>query len=696
MLYSKTLGAQLGLSRDEKISYIQAKLAGTAEPTTREQKIEFIRKQLEAKRSEGLGSQIVDGLIKTANKIDSYSGAPVRAAIGAAQESENPLSAFANQFGEDNSLAPTGKQLAQKAGVPNNSLSEIMPGIYTDDPKQAEKWFTFLKGGPADISASGVAGLGLEIATDPTMLIPGAAAKKGLDVVGKGVKAGTSVAKAAIKGAANPILDRSADILTKGTVKLGSALTGVPQQNIKTYIEKAPEIKDLLARHDGNIAAAADDLRTNFQESIRKTVSGLNDEIKAAIKSADPSKKGSVEQIVKVLEQVKSGVNSTLYPGSVDEIDGLIAKIKGLSEPDYFSEIMSPAAKKEAMDAISAKAVNEAKRFLQDVGESAYQKNGQVFNYSKQAARAAKSGAAEARKIETSLVPETVGPNKKLSELHNLEDVINPNLIATQKPESALIAAGAGQNPRSVENLKKLGDLTGYDALGEAEKLSAAKVFSNPDLLPMDATGKSFARMAFGTVLGSALGGPWAAPIGLALTSPKALKAAIDGGKISKDLVLKLAKASGDVTDQVLSKAVSAAKTDEGINLIKGAIKALQTERPIPLKAAEQENNGAVHKWIQNGIKKVSKAGSLNTDLDVIKNNPEISKLLVRAADMKEGSEGLKKIVEQIRNTEAFKKAPKGGPKTSNNYPMSLKKNGFKVTVFNDQDFYEARSEGWA
>jgi hypothetical protein len=114
---------------------------------------------------------------------------------------------------------------------------------------------------------------------------------------------------------------------------------------------------------------------------------------------------------------------------------------------------------------------------------------------------------------------------------------------------------------------------------------------------------------------------------------------------------------------------------------------------PVPRNAEKQEPNGANFKWIDNGIKKI---GQVGVDLSQVKNDPEIAKLLLRANELPENSPKLKDVIEQIRNTEAFKKAPKGGPQTSNKYPMSLEKNGHEVTVSNDKDYYEAKSEGWA
>lgn len=117
------------------------------------------------------GDWLIEGLVEIGDEIDSVTGAPTRAAIKAVSEGEGPLGAFAEQFGEDTSKAPTGKELAQDAGVPDNSLSELFPSLYTSDDQEAEEWFKFKKGGPADITASGAAGLGVDILADPTSFL---------------------------------------------------------------------------------------------------------------------------------------------------------------------------------------------------------------------------------------------------------------------------------------------------------------------------------------------------------------------------------------------------------------------------------------------------------------------------------------------------------------------------------------------
>lgn len=114
--------------------------------------------------------------------VDRFTGAPIRAGIGAAQNGNfgQVIPAIVGQFGQNPELAPTGKEIAQKAGVPNTSLSDVFPGLYSD----TGKGLALQRGGMFDPTASGVAGLGIDIAADPTNLIPGVVAAKGAAKLG--------------------------------------------------------------------------------------------------------------------------------------------------------------------------------------------------------------------------------------------------------------------------------------------------------------------------------------------------------------------------------------------------------------------------------------------------------------------------------------------------------------------------------
>lgn len=134
-------------------------------------------------------------VIPVGRAVDSYTGAPVRKAIGAYQDDKNPAYAFMDQFGANPDLAPSGKEIAQKAGFSESSLSDVLPDLFNET---GEGW-KFQKGGWADPTASGAAGLGVDLVADWTNILPPSALAKAL------LKGGTAGAKASVKGSAKAV-----------------------------------------------------------------------------------------------------------------------------------------------------------------------------------------------------------------------------------------------------------------------------------------------------------------------------------------------------------------------------------------------------------------------------------------------------------------------------------------------------------
>lgn len=152
-----------------------------------------------------VGQFALEKAAQVGSAIDRYTGAPVRSAIGAAQEGENPLAAYGKQFGEEPGLAPTGKQIVEKLGVSDKPLYE--------------KALLFGKTGP---STADIAGIGLDIVADPLTFIPiGQIAKVGAGLGGTGLGIAAKTSGKALKGSA-----KAADILT-GTKVASSAVEGL-------------------------------------------------------------------------------------------------------------------------------------------------------------------------------------------------------------------------------------------------------------------------------------------------------------------------------------------------------------------------------------------------------------------------------------------------------------------------------------
>lgn len=648
-------------TREEMIKFLEFKRAEATQEKpanqkpSREEMIAFLQNKIKQDAEPTFGDKALGVVGKVASALDSVTGAPSRSAIGALQDGQNPLTAFKNQFAEDPSAAPTGAEIAKKAGVSDeafaqftgddvaklaNTISKIggAPAlalkILADNAPQSLKDQTY-KPTPAD-----VAGLGIDIAADPTMLIPGRAIGKTAEVVGDAAKFLKSKTGRAIGKTAELV----GDAAKATTVKAGSTLTGVSEKSIKTYIEQRKAIDEIIAKHGGDMTLAADELRENLQSAIQNKVRSLNGNIEKAIKEAPSDVKISSDSIIDSLTETRNQLNPALFGDKIEEINEVIKKIEALPKQ------------------LDAKSASDAKRFLQGMAEGAYLKNGQVFTSSKEAARAAKAGGREARKIEMELAPGTIEPNKELSRLHRYESNVNKNLIAPGKTESALLAAGSGANARNVKNLRDISNITGFDALGEAEKLSSAKTFGEASFTPVDTTGKSAARMGLAAGAGSLIGGPMGAAISVAFTSPAVLKKAIQAGDVSADLVKKIAKSTGEITDVTIKRAVEFSKSKEGQRLLKSGAAAKQAVIDSPKKSfpraadegemtAQKEPKG-YDKFSAEGAERIQKHdSSLSKEvIEQIKGTPKGKELLAQASMLSPGSKAMESILKQIQS----------------------------------------------
>jgi len=350
-----------------------------------------------------------------------------------------------------------------------------------------------------------------------------------LGATGEG--AGKLIGKGLTAAAESPLGKKALGLIGKVASKVGEAFTGVSEKEIQTYAKNADKIKNMAKASDSNVAEAADQIRSKFADSIDATRKKMNEKISGSL--ANSKKFIKSEKILGALDEYKSGIDADLYPEALEEIDGLIAKVSKLTD---------------AKGNIPISRANALKKYLQDEASIAYRNPGQG-KIGTEAANAAKAAAAEARGLINKQAPSIAAANKKLAELHDIEDILNVNLIREGKPEAGLLAAGSGGNLRNAKNLTDLGKLTGTDMLGEAENLAAMRTFGSPKLIAADVTGKSAARMGLAAALGYVVGNVPGAAVATALTSPAALKAAIDAGQLSakilKDPVVMRAVSQG-------------------------------------------------------------------------------------------------------------------------------------------------------
>lgn len=331
-------------------------------------------------------------------------------------------------------------------------------------------------------------------------------------LLGGGLQIGGNVATKAA-----PIV---AGLASKGAKKIASALTGVSEKEIQTYAQRANKIKELVARSGGDMSEAADQIRSKVSRDIQVTRQKIGAQIGAALD--DPKYQNvliDAKPVVQKLDESLSAIGKTTARFRPDEIN----ELKNIR--DLVTQSL------DADGRIDLKTLSELKEELQAIAKPSYNNGAVIFPRGDLAAKASKGAAGEARRLLNVAAPEIKAANDQLRKLHVIEEGMNKNLIRVGKPESALIAAGAGGNSRNAKFLSQIDEITGGNSLQQAEDLAAARTFSNASLDPRDMTGKAAYRLAAGTLGGGVLGGVPGAAVGGALTSPLALRTAIDTGR---------------------------------------------------------------------------------------------------------------------------------------------------------------------
>lgn len=410
-------------------------------------------------------------------------------------------------------------------------------------------------------------------------------AGQNLGALGKGVQTGLAsdvVPQFAVN--AGKAVRSVLSIPKEASIKIGNLLSGVPEQEIRTYVNKTKEIDDLIKATGGNLPEAADRIRGTLEFNLRQTRKNLSGEISKALKEASPDKTIEIAPILKNLDVEAAKLNPKLRGAEVEQINELKNLINGASDNGH----------------MSVGDLFDTKELLQERAAGSYLKGGQIFQPGKTSQQAAKGAAATARKILNQVSPEIAEANNKLANLHLIEKRLNKNLITPGNPDSALFAAGSGANSRNAKMLERLGKATGQDALGEAQKLTAARRFASPGLSTADATGKGVERLFKGGGLGALIGGGIAGPggaavgatIGSALTSPAALKVAIKAGRIPVSVVSRITGSAANLGEGAIKKLFETLQTKEGQALLLEELNKTEFSLPALIKrriAGEQE-----------------------------------------------------------------------------------------------------------
>ncbi len=443
-----------------------------------------------------VGSAALKGLGNIAQTVDEYTGAPVRAGIAAAQAGNNPITAAVNQFG--NPGAPTGKDIAANAGVSTEPIPIHRIGSMPYQPKPGE-----------GASPAGMAGLGIDIASDPTTYIGSGVAGKAAGLIGDTKFGGI------VKEAAAPALEAASDLGDKAkslAAKVGGHLTGDSPVDIKTFMDRPQAISDIKQQYGNNIPQAVDDFRSDVKSKVNVYRQSINDNIASALKD-DTAPVVSSQPMINNLEGIKSQLSAKKFgksanSGDLDEISNWIGELRDASNDGR----------------MNIQDLNEARAHFQKIAsEGGAYKDGQFFPVSDTLSRAASDTAKNIRSIIQQRHPELADNLSKLADLHDIQSDAG-NLLKEGKPDAQVLAAARGDNLRNQNILSKLSSATGNDFLTPAQDISATKSIGSPALGPIDTTGKALYRMASTGEAAHELTGAPGAVSGLIMTSPTVLK----------------------------------------------------------------------------------------------------------------------------------------------------------------------------
>ncbi len=328
--------------------------------------------------------------------------------------------------------------------------------------------------------------------------------------------------------AASPYIGKGAGYvagkLGSGAAKVASSLSGLPEEQIKSYAAKTPLINKLIKSSGGDFSEPIEAQRQKLLSDISQYRQSANAKIGEALTN-NASKEVAPGQVLLELEHYKSKLHPTLQADEINAVDSLIKKYTGAVSD---------------RGTLSPNEMNIIKSELQDVAGSggAYKnQQGQIIGRSTGLGRAARSAGAVARQNINSEIPELVQPYSDLQSLHQAQNRLGGLLSEKGNPTTLLNAASG--NSFKGKTLNYLSNKVGSGAVNSLKDIKTAQTFSNPDILSQFKTGRSLTGMAVGGAAGAVLDPEdrtHGAMIGAALSSPLAIKGLINAGNVGRTI----------------------------------------------------------------------------------------------------------------------------------------------------------------
>lgn len=434
-------------------------------------------------------------------------------------EKAKPEASLVDQFSQTPGYRPEDRAPTKLGEAAINSLPAIGMGLGA------------AAGGVAGLTAGPLAGVAA-----PTMTVGGAAVGKatgeglknmilaglGRDEAPKGVKnafakVGDAVATGAIEQAtaeistkllttaaeaAMPTVRSVANKFMESEIgkKMATASGKVTSQVLETYKNSGDKIANLFKQYGEELSGMSTDAKEQMNTAIETTKKQMNTQITTEL--ATNNSKVSVKPILSKLENVYN----SLTPAEKLSVEGQQV-VKLIEEKaDYINKVVG-AHGGERIPLI------ELHNIRNDLMSVAYSPETPRL-----AANAFKDAGAGAKEIIGRAAPEVSQANGILQQFYDLKDKMKPSILSEQAGASEILKAGRGQG-ESIENLKKLGELTGTNPLGHAQDMAAAETFKK-----VGSAGLSDIKQAL---------------VNRQLT-PSMTKTLIDLGRIPKEAVEKL------------------------------------------------------------------------------------------------------------------------------------------------------------
>lgn len=596
------------------------------------------------------GKRALGAISQGMQKIDSYTGAPVRAALYAAENSPTEMGrpvaaakAFASQFGQDPSRAATGQQIVEGQGIPKGSIAAKGLGVVADALSNPTGYLPV-----GEALGAGVRGIGSAV---------------GLGA--KGAQAASEVAPVAAD-VADQFVTAPANAVSKATRVAGTAaetMTGVDRNIAANYMANTDRINQIVDHYNGpegyQEAAHANDIRNNWRSVIQQTRQAMNDKISAALNTPQASE-ATID--AKPIQDALNDAISKAHP---------VTQTKDLAALNDLQDKLGQMAGENGK--ISLKDLQAFKKYASDVASPSYDAAGNaIFPNGDFAAKMAKNVAGSARDILIKNGPKPLAQAEStLADLHAAEDTMNSTLLKDNGAVHAINRAGmnsGGTEATSLRNLSSVvqkannisgSDLPTYNFEQDAKDFATARAFAAPKFTP-DWNGKSLLRAGVGAAAGTLASQvvpipmEYAALGGAALASPGMLKAGINATNLAGRAVGAIPRGAVALGRGAYTLATSpageAALDIGGKAALAPSYGATQTGGGgSNIAGASQVNRSPARgpdAWAQRGAQNL---GLNDADAQAFMQSPKARELLIQASDLKPGSKAMQNILKQIQ-----------------------------------------------